>query len=56
MAEFNIEQKQEEQAVQGEFLKNVKEIKIGNGRWKQDKNALRMYDDSGNVVIFMGFE
>lgn len=35
-------------------FKNIKELKIGNGRWKQDNEALRMYDVNGVCVIYIG--
>jgi hypothetical protein len=34
-------------------FKNVKEIKVGNGRWKQDADALRLYEN-GVCTIYLG--
>jgi hypothetical protein len=54
MAEFTIESTPIEDTQSGEVIKNIKELKIGNGRWKVDNEALRLYDDSGNCIIYLG--
>lgn len=56
MAEFTLNPQElpMELPNSDQVFKNVKEIKIGNGRWKQDYEALRMYDDLGNCVIYLG--
>lgn len=58
MAEFTIEPQPlvDEKPNTDKVFKNVKEIKVGNGRWKQDNEAIRMYDDSGNVAIYIGID
>lgn len=37
-------------------FKNVKEITVGSGRWKQDKDAIRGYSSDGKVSIFISLE
>jgi hypothetical protein len=56
MSEFVLENEElpmDEPNTQ-QYFKNIKELKIGGGRWKQDSEALRMYDSDGNVVIYLG--
>lgn len=56
--EFTIDERPlvDENPNTDQRFKNVKEMKIGNGRWKQDNEAIRMYDDSGNVAIYIGID
>jgi len=54
MAEFTLETQPIEDTNMGTIEKNIKELKIGNGRWKVDPEALRMKDASGNTIIYLG--
>ena len=54
MSEFTIETTPIPETNEGEIMKNVKEFKIGNGRWKIDTEALSLYDDDGNCIIYLG--
>jgi hypothetical protein len=55
MSEFVL--KPEELEMNGandeKYFKNVKEIKVGNGRWKQDAESLSGYDISGNLTFLI---
>jgi len=54
MSEFTLEQQPIPETESGEVFKNVKELKIGNGRWKIDNTALRLYDENDNCIIYLG--
>lgn len=57
MAEFDIQQIEPQAKtteVTGDSLTNIKQMRIGGGRWIQDSTALRMYDSDGKCVIYLG--
>jgi hypothetical protein len=58
MSEFTIEPQPlvDENPNTDQVFKNVKEIKVGNGRWKQDKDAIRGYDENGVCKIFISLQ
>ena len=58
MSEFTIEPQPlvDENPNTDKVFKNVKEITVGSGRWKQDKDAMRGYSLDGKVAIFISLE
>lgn len=54
MAEFILPQTTPPETDQGSVTSNVKKFTVGDGRWSIDSTALRLRDENGNVIIYIG--